>query len=96
MKYRCTERKDGSPKFLSYSRFRESNNGESGSRTVLLKLPVGWDLEDLQLWAEDSFNTWCQHPYDCCGRWYRTMYTYNAKRVKSRTYYVTVDSVQNV
>ena len=95
-KYYNNVEKDGRPRFLSVSKFRLSEFGGSGEQSILLKLPVGWSLRDLACWAYHNFNTRCHHEYDCCGHWYRQMYTYNAKRVKSRTYYVTASSSQNI
>lgn len=85
------------PIILSHSAVRYDDHQEdSATQALRIKLPFGWTLEDLSLWAHESFDTHCHHSYDCCGHWYRYLRVYGAKRVKSRTYIVTARYTQNI
>jgi len=83
------------PRFLSY-RVKWDDDDEGAKALARLKLPFGWTLDDLRAWARECFDTYCQHEHDCCGGIYQTLYTYDAKRVKSRTYLVRIRYIRNV
>lgn len=85
-----------SPHFLSFNPVKYDYDGQYGEQRVRVKLPVGWNLDRLGKWAREDFNTHCHHPYDCCGHVYRTLYTHDAVRVKSRTYVVTIGYTRNI
>ena len=84
------------PRFLSRRVKYDDRYGGTATETARVKLPVGWTLDDLRAWARECFDTYCQHEHDCCGHWYRALYTHDAKRVKSRTYIVRIRHSQNI
>lgn len=85
-----------SPHFLSFGAFKYDEHGGSRNQRVRVKLPLGWNLGHLREWAHEHFDTECHHSYDCCGHWYRRLYTHDAARVKSRTYVVTINHTLNI
>jgi hypothetical protein len=54
------------------------------------------DINDIRVALWDTFETHCHHSYDCCGHWYRSVYTSTLRRVKRDEWIVEVTMYQNV
>jgi hypothetical protein len=75
---------------------KKDDNGESMYQILTLKIDPRIPVRELKDALRYTLDTHCQHSYDCCGNWYRSVYTHTLRRAKRREWHVEVVWYKNV
>lgn len=70
-------------KVIKSREITEDRDGDSRSYLVTVAAPARTTPRALKCRLRRAYNTYCQHAYDCCGRWYATAHTFTLRKSKS-------------
>ena len=74
----------------------ENKYGDSRYFRWTIRVPKGVTLDEVKRGLHQALDQHCTHSYDCCGHWYRSVYTHDMRHTKRREYHINVVYSQNV